>query len=229
LVEAALVAVVVIGLLHGIEPAHGWPVALFYAASKKRPGFQALLSSGVMAGAHFTSSIAAVVAYLVLSLFIPLSIPILKYVASVFLIILAIRFWWSSSEEAQHGHVHDALQKLEHTHEHNHNRNEVHIHGHTHQAKIMTLTGLAGFAFVLGFAHEEEFALLALAVGGVDPLLLIVSYALAVTVSLVGITLVSVRAYGRFKERMRIVERFAPKITALILLALAAAFLLGLA
>jgi hypothetical protein len=93
----------------------------------------------------------------------------------------------------------------------------------------MTLTGLAGFAFVLGFAHEEEFALLALAVGGVDPILLIVSYALAVTLSLVGITLVSVRAYGRFKERMRVVERFAPKITAVILLALAAAFLLGLA
>ncbi len=229
MVEAALVAVVVIGLLHGIEPAHGWPVALFYAASKKRPGLQALLSSGVMAGAHFTSSVAAVVAYLVLSLFIPLSIPILKYVASVFLIILAIRFWWSGSEKAQHGHAHDVLQKLEHTHEHNHNRNEVHIHGHTHQAKIMTLTGLAGFAFALGFAHEEEFALLALAVGGVDPVLLIVSYALAVTVSLVGITLVSVRAYGRFKERMRVVERFAPKITAIILLTLAAAFLLGLA
>ena len=227
--EAALVAVIIIGLLHGIEPAHGWPVALFYAASRKRPGLHALLSSTVMAGAHFTSSIVAVVAYLVLRFFIPLSLPILKYVASIFLVILAVRFWRESSEEAQHGHVHDFLQKLEHTHEHLHNGNEVHSHQHVHLARVMTLTGLAGFAFVLGFAHEEEFALLALAVGGVDPVLLIISYALAVTVSLVGITLASVRAYGRFKEKMRGLERYAPKITAVLLLALAVAFVLGIA
>ena len=153
--DGAIIAVVVIGLLHGIEPAHGWPVALFYAASKKKPGLYALLSSGIMAGAHFTSSIVAVVAYLVLRFFIPLSLPILKYVASVFLVILAVRFWRESSEEAQHGHVHDVLQKLEHTHQHVHDGNEGHTHQHVHQAKVMTLAGLAGFAFALGFAHEE--------------------------------------------------------------------------
>ena len=227
--EAALAAVIVIGLLHGIEPAHGWPVALFYAARKSRPGLHALLSSGVMAGAHFTSSIAAVGAYLVLSLFIPLSIPMLKYVAAVFLIILAVRFWRASSGNAQHGHVHDAMEKLEHAHEHLHTGNQVHIHEHSHDARIMTLAGLAGFAFALGFAHEEEFALLALAVGGVDPVLLMVSYAVAVTASLVGITLLSVRAYRRFENRMSAVEKFAPKITAVILLVLAVAFLLNLA
>lgn len=227
--EAALAAVVVIGLLHGIEPAHGWPVALFYAARKNRPGLHALLSSGIMAGAHFTSSIAAVAAYLVLSLFIPLSIPLLKYVAAIFLIILAVRFWQASSREAQHGHVHDVMERLEHTHEHTHTGNQVHTHEHGHNARIMTLAGLAGFAFALGFAHEEEFALLALAVGGVDPVLLMVSYAIAVTASLVGITLLSVRAYRLFENRMNAVEKFAPKITAAILLVLAAAFLLGLA
>ena len=105
----------------------------------------------------------------------------------------------------------------------------MHTHEHNHDARIMTLAGLAGFAFALGFAHEEEFALLALAVGGVDPLLLMVSYAVSVTVSLVGITLLSVRAYRRFKNRMHAVEEFAPKITAAILLALAAAFIFGLA
>jgi hypothetical protein len=93
----------------------------------------------------------------------------------------------------------------------------------------MTLAGLAGFAFALGFAHEEEFALLALAVGGVDPVLLMVSYAVAVTASLVGITLLSVRAYRRFENRMSAVEKFAPKITAVILLVLAVALLLNLA
>lgn len=227
--EAALAAVVVIGLLHGIEPAHGWPVALFYAAKKSRPGLHALLSSGIMAAAHFSSSIVAVAAYLVLSLFVPLSIPILKYVASIFLIILAVRFWRTSGEQAQHGHLHDILQKMEHVHEHVHNGTESHTHVHRHEARIMTLTGLAGFAFVLGFAHEEEFALLALAVGGVDPVLLMISYAVAVTVSLVGITMLSVHAYQMFKDRMAVVERYAPKITAGILLALAVFLVIGIA
>ncbi len=227
--EAALAAVVVIGLLHGLEPAHGWPVALFYAVKKNSPSLHALLSSTIIAGAHFASSIVAVVAYLALSFFVPLSLPILKYAAAVLLVVLGIRFWWSGSEEAQHGHFHDFLEKLEHSHEHTHNGNDFHNHSHTHAAKVMTLAGLAGFAFALGFAHEEEFALLAFAVGGVDPVLLIISYAVAVTISLVAITVLSVRAYGRFKERMRIVERFAPKITAAILFIMAAAFFLQLA
>jgi hypothetical protein len=227
--EAALAAVIVIGLLHGIEPAHGWPVALFYAARKNRPDLHALLSSGIMAGTHFTSSIAAVGAYLVLSFFIPLSIPMLKYAAAILLMILAVRFWRASGEEAQHGHVHDVMEKLEHTHEHMHPGDQVHTHEHNHDARIMTLAGLAGFAFVLGFAHEEEFALLAFAVGGVDPLLLMVSYAFAVAASLIGITLLGVRAYKRLQRQMSVVERLAPKITAVILLILGAAFILGLA
>ncbi len=227
--EAALAAVMVIGLLHGIEPAHGWPVALFYAARKNRPSLFALLSSGIMAGAHFASSIVAVGAYLVLRLFVPLPVSILKYVASVFLVILAVRFWWTSSEEAQHGHFHDRLERLEHTHEHLHGGDPPHTHSHRHQARIMTIGGLATFAFALGFAHEEEFALLALAVGGVDPVLLMVAYAIAVTFSLVGITLLSVRAYRLFKDQMATVERLVPKITAIILLVLAAALGLGLA
>ncbi len=227
--EAALAAVMVIGLLHGIEPAHGWPVALFYAARKNRPSLFALLSSGIMAGAHFASSIVAVAAYLVLRLFVPLPVPILKYVASFFLIILAVRFWWTSSEEAQHGHFHDQFEKLDHIHEHLHSGEPPHTHSHRHQARIMTLGGLASFAFALGFAHEEEFALLALAVGGVDPVLLMVVYAVAVTFSLVGITLLSVRAYRLFRDRMATVEKLAPKITAIILVALAAALTLGFA
>ena len=232
MVDATLVAVVVIGLLHGIEPAHGWPVALFYAAGKSRPGLHALVSSSIMAGAHFTSSIAVVAAYVVVRNYFGLSMSDLKYAkygAAIVLVILAIRFWLSSSEKAQHGHLHEASQKVEHTHDHTHDDKEIHSHEHKHQARIMTLTGLAGFAFVLGFAHEEEFALLALAVGGVDPLLLMVSYAVAVAASLVGITLLGVKAYRRFKERMVVVERFAPKITAVILLILGAAFILGLA
>ncbi len=225
----ALVAVVIFGLLHGIEPAHGWPIALFYAASKKRPLLQGFLSSGLMAGAHFTSSIVAVVVYLVVIQFVALPLMILKYVAAVLLVILAVRFWLTTRGEAQHGHVHETLEKLEHSHEHSHGNTGLHVHQHTHEAKIMTLRGLLGFAFLVGFAHEEEFALLALAVGGVDPFLLIVSYASAVTVSLVAITMVSVRTYGRFRDKLQTLDKYTAKLTSIILLGLAVALLLNLA
>ncbi len=224
----ALVAVVIFGLLHGIEPAHGWPIALFYAASKKRPLLQGFLSSGLMAGAHFTSSILIVIVYLVVIQFVALPLMILKYAAALLLVILAIRFWLTTSGEAQHGHLHDTLGKLEHSHEHSHGTAELHVHEHTHQARIMTLRGLLGFAFLIGFAHEEAFALLALAVGGVDPFLLIVSYGLAVTLSLVGITLVSVRTYARFRDKLQSLDKYTGKLTSIILLGLAVALLLNL-
>ncbi len=182
-----------------------------------------------MAGAHFTSSIVAVIIYLVIIRFISLPLNILKYAASAVLVILAVRFWFQSTTEAQHGHAHDVLGKLEHSHEHTHEETGTHTHEHTHEAKVMNLRGLTGLAFLIGFAHEEEFALLALAVGGVDPVLLIVSYALAVTISLILITLACIRAYGRFRNKLRALEKYTPKLTAIILLALAGTFLLNLA
>ncbi len=224
----ALVAVVVFGLLHGIEPAHGWPIAMFYAASKKRPMLHGLVSSSLMAGAHFTSSIFAVVAYLVLRHFVSFPLNILKYAAAGLLLVLAVRFWFETTMETQHGHIHDVLERLEHSHEHTHEGSGPHTHEHTHEARAMNLRGLAGLAFVLGFAHEEAFALLALAVV-VDPVLVIVSYSLAVTASLIAVTLLCVRAYARFRGKLHALERFAPRLTALILIALAGAFLLNIA
>ena len=37
MVEVAFLAVTLIGLLHGIEPGHGWPVAMLYATRSSRP------------------------------------------------------------------------------------------------------------------------------------------------------------------------------------------------
>ena len=81
---------------------------------------------------------------------------------------------------------------------------------------------------ILGFAHEEEFALLALAVGGVDPLILMVTYALAVMAALIGISVFSVIAYSQVQSRLEKYEYLIPKVTGLILLLTAATFLLGL-
>ena len=90
------------------------------------------------------------------------------------------------------------------------------------------MASIAGFALILGFAHEEEFALLALAVGGVDPLILMLTYALAVMAALIGISVLSVIAYSQVESRFKKHEHLIPKVSGLILLLTAATFFLGL-
>ncbi|MCW3998828.1 MAG: nickel/cobalt transporter [Candidatus Bathyarchaeota archaeon] len=229
--EATLVGVVVIGLLHGLEPGHGWPLALLYSAKTTRPTFYAFVSSAILAGAHFVSSIAVVLIYLVVSVFYDFSSPILSYIAAVVLVILGVRMLLEKVKpelEAQHGHFHDNARELTHIHQHDHGEGEVHSHEHLHPKRLnMSLWKLASCAFVLGFAHEEEFALLALAVGGVSPLLLMASYGVAVAAGLIGVTLLGVVMYERVKDRIARFEKYIPKVSGAILLAMAAAMVLG--
>jgi nickel/cobalt exporter len=230
-VEASIIGVVVIGLLHGLEPGHGWPLALLYSAKTTRPTFYAFVSSAILSAAHFISSIAVVIIYVVLSAFYDFSSPILTYVAAVVLVILAIRMLTEKvvpELEGQHGHFHDNVSELEHEHSHEHPDIGFHNHVHLHpKRQNLNLWKLASCAFVLGFAHEEEFALLALAVGGVNPVLLMVSYGLAVAVALIGVTILGVKMYERVKERIGRYERYIPKLSGLILIVMAAAMILG--
>jgi cytochrome c biogenesis protein CcdA len=232
-IDASIIGVIAIGLLHGLEPGHGWPLALLYSAKTTRPTFYAFVSSGILAVAHFVSSIAVVVIYLVVSAFFDFSSPILTYVAAVVLVILAVRMFTEkvhSGLDEQHGHFHDNSCDLTHMHEHEHPDAEsgVHMHEHLHPKRLnMTLWKLASCAFVLGFAHEEEFALLALAVGGVSPLLLMASYGLAVAAALIGVTLLGIKMYERVKTRIERYEKYIPKVSGAILIVMAAAMVLG--
>ncbi|MCW3995167.1 MAG: nickel/cobalt transporter [Candidatus Bathyarchaeota archaeon] len=230
-IEASIVGVVLIGLLHGLEPGHGWPLALLYSAKTTRPTFYALVSSGIISIAHFVSSIAVVLIYVVVSVFYDFSSPILTYVAAGVLIVLAIKLFTEkvhSDLEDQHGHFHDNTCDVTHIHEHEHGESVLHTHEHLHPKRLnLSIWKLASCAFVLGFAHEEEFALLALAVGGVNPVLLMVAYGLAVAVGLIGVTILGVKMYERVKTRIARYERFIPKVSGVILLVMAAALLLG--
>jgi ABC-type nickel/cobalt efflux system permease component RcnA len=230
-IDASIIGVVVIGLLHGLEPGHGWPLALLYSAKTTRPTFYAFVSSSIISAAHFFSSIMVVLIYVLVSAFYDFSSPILTYIAVVVLVILAIKLFTEkvhSDLDEQHGHFHDNATDLTHTHEHEHKEEGFHTHEHLHPKRLnMTLWKLASCAFVLGFAHEEEFALLALAVGGVSPLLLMVSYGLAVAVGLIGVTLLGVKMYEHVKNRIARYEKYIPKISGAILLAMAVALLFG--
>ena len=234
--DAALVflGVITFGLLHGINPSHGWTVAVLYSIRNKRPLLSSLTSSSILAGAHFLSSIAVVAAFIFVTMFIQIPQTYLNYAVAAALAILAYLFWKEKTEdliETQHGHLHhDFTEQLEHEHPHWHNGEGNHIHLHLHQKRSLpTLTAVAAFALVLGFAHEEEFVILTLAVGGINPLFLMVAYATAVAVGLIGVTVLAVKVYSHIQHKVVIqYTKYLPKISALILAVMAVGFAVGL-
>jgi nickel/cobalt exporter len=229
--EPALMGVVAIGLLHGLEPGHGWPIALLYSARTSKPTFYAFISSGIISFFHFVSSITVVVIYFVASSLINFTSPILRYIAFVALVLLAIKLFTEkveSESESQHGHFHDNAEEFEQEHQHEHTETGFHSHMHFHPKRInLSLWKIASCAFFLGFAHEEEIALLALVVGGVNPLLLMVAYGLAVTAGLVGVTIIGIKMYEKVKAKISRYEKYIPKISGAVLLILAFGLLIG--
>jgi nickel/cobalt exporter len=233
--DAALVflGVITFGLLHGINPSHGWTVAVLYSIRNKRPLLSSLTSSSILAGAHFLSSIVVVTTFIFVTMFIQIPQTYLNYAVAAALGMLAYLFWKEKTEdliETQHGHLHhDFTEQVEHEHPHWHGGTGNHIHLHFHQKRSLpTLAAIAAFALVLGFAHEEEFVILTLAVGGINPLLLMTAYATAVAGGLIGITVLAVKVYSHIQHKVIQYTKYLPKISALILAAMAVGFAVGL-
>jgi nickel/cobalt transporter (NicO) family protein len=224
--------IIAFGLLHGINPSHGWTVAVLYSIRNKRPLLSSLTSSSILAGAHFLSSIVVVAAFLFVTMFIQIPQTYLNYAVAAALGILAYLFWKEKTEdliETQHGHQHhDFTEQLEHEHEHWHSSTGSHTHIHLHQKRSLpTLAAIAGFALVLGFAHEEEFVILTLAVGGINPLLLMIAYSTAVAAGLIGVTVIAVKIYSYIQHKVIQYTKYLPKISALILGAMSVGFAVG--
>jgi len=222
--NSALVGVVMIGLSHGVEPGHGWPVAMLYSVRQRNHILSAILSSGVIGLGHLVSSIAVVIAYVLLNSWLDFEAPWLKYLAAGVLLLLAIRLWREKSDslEKQHGHIHENNPEVEHEHEHEHQGQSQHTHQHKHSLGVaLGLWGLASFAFILGFAHEEEFALLALVASGINAWVLMVSYGMAVLLGLMVITIASVKIYNVLQPKLIRYERYIPKVSASLLTTMA--------
>jgi len=232
MVEPAYFAVALIGILHGLEPGHGWPIAMLYAGTRPQPLTRAFVSSLIISLAHLVSSIAVVAAYMMLSAFLEFSVPYINIIAGAALAILATKLFIEKPKgalEENHGHLHDDFDGGKHIHEHSHHDIGIHTHKHKHAKKLfLSLTGIAVFAFILGFAHEEEFTLLAFAVAGIDPLTLMLTYATAVMMALIGITLMAVKVYSKMEEKVKKYEGLIPKISGMILLITAVSFFLNL-
>ncbi len=220
-----LAGIVTFGLLHGVNPSHGWPIAILYSIRSRKPFLSGIISSSIISGAHFVSSIIVVVAYMLLTTLIEIPQSYLRYAAAIGLGILAYIFWKEKGEDfvqTQHGHLHNddnAVHQANHEHTHYHGGIGYHPHIHIHQKRQSpNLKSITSFAFVLGFAHEEEFVILAVAAGmGHDPLMLMIAYAGSVALALIGITILSLKVYKHFQHRIMHYSRYLPKFTAILI------------
>ncbi|MFC7164551.1 hypothetical protein [Halospeciosus flavus] len=87
-------------------------------------------------------------------------------------------------------------------------------HSHDHDADPDAdadrgLLGIAWFAFVLGFAHEEEFEIIGLCAGSAYCLQLMAAYALTVIVGIVGLTMLLIAGYQEYEDT---VEQYTPSV-----------------
>lgn len=148
-----------------------------------------------------------------------------------------------------HGHSHDHDSEREHGDDHDHHlggsqgnqggrlsRLKVYIpfaggHSHEHhdldEAADRGLLGLAWFAFLLGFAHEEEFEIIALCAGSIYCLELMTAYALTVIVGIVGLTMLLIAGYEHYEERVEQYTPYLPAFSAAVLIVMGAGFILG--
>jgi hypothetical protein len=90
------------------------------------------------------------------------------------------------------------------------------------------ILGIAAFAFALGFAHEEEFEIIALCLGSDFCLELMLVYALAVIAALVAFTVLLIAGYEQYEERVRAYTPYLPAFSAAVLIGMGVGFLLEL-
>ena len=103
--------------------------------------------------------------------------------------------------------------------------------GHAHDSPSGStdrgLLGIAWFAFVLGFAHEEEFEIIALCAGSTYCLELMVAYALTVIAGIVGLTLLLIAGYQHYEERVERYTPYLPVVSAGVLVVMGLGFIVG--
>jgi nickel/cobalt exporter len=260
---------ILLGVVHGIEPGHGWPVAASYALDQTNKWLYGFAASLILGVGHLISSIAMVGAFFYAKDYFDLTQvndPIrvfdgihvggpVSLVAGVLLIALGIR-------EYTHDHAHDPGDGGGHAghhshdpgddHSHTHERNDSDTHdddeegflsrltgflpfgdGHTHahggrdEAADRGLLGIAWFAFVLGFAHEEEFEIIALCAGSNYCLELMSAYAITVILGIVGLTMLLIAGYHHSEERIEQYTPYLPVFSAAVLVIMGLGFITG--
>jgi ABC-type nickel/cobalt efflux system permease component RcnA len=149
------------------------------------------------------------------------------------------RYAVGGMENPGRGHSHD--HGGHHTHDHDGGGRLARVkgfvpfvggHSHSHdsldEAADRGLLGIAWFAFVLGFAHEEEFEIIALCAGSNYCLELMSAYAITVVVGIVGLTMLLIAGYQHYEERVERYTPYLPAFSAAVLVVMGVGFVFGL-
>ncbi|GAA0676028.1 hypothetical protein ACFQDG_03070 [Natronoarchaeum mannanilyticum] len=222
----------VLGLVHGVLPDHGWPVAAMWALDQRNKWLYGALSGGILGIGHLVSSIAVVVAFFWAQSALGLTdLGWLDYVAGGLLIALGVREYVHGHSHDHgadaHSHDHDADA---HSHDHGDDNDHTGEHDHDRGADGVDergLWGIVAFSFALGFAHNEEIEILALCTGSTACLELMTVYALSVLAAVVAMTLLLVAGFERYESRLQDHEDTISAITATVLVAMGLGFVLG--
>ena len=146
------------------------------------------------------------------------------------------------SHDHSHDHAHDSDQHG-HSHEQDHDDGLISRlkgfipfvgdHSHSHSGDLddaadRGLLGIAWFAFLLGFAHEEEFEIIALCAGSNYCLELMSAYAITVIVGIVGLTMLLIAGYHQYEETVERYTPYLPVFSATVLIIMGIGFIIGL-
>ncbi|WP_415378916.1 hypothetical protein [Halosimplex sp. TS25] len=102
-----------------------------------------------------------------------------------------------------------------------------HSHDDLDEGADRGLLGIAWFAFLLGFAHEEEFEIIALCAGSNYCLELMSAYALTVIFGIVGLTMLLIAGYHRHEAKVEKYTPYLPAFSAAVLIIMGTGFIIG--
>ncbi len=131
-----VVAVMGLGVVHGVLPDHGWPIAASYALGYSQKWIRGTIAALILGVGHLISSVALVLAYFWISRFAAFADgPYMKPLAGGLLIALGI-YELVSGGHGHHGHEdHDRSHGRDHEghdHDHSHAHDGHDEHGHAH-------------------------------------------------------------------------------------------------
>lgn len=252
--DVGLIAgVIALGVVHGVLPDHGWPIAAVYALDRPRKWLSGTVAALVLGVGHLVSSVALVFAYYWFSTFAAFAEgPWMKPLAGTLLVLLGIYEYVSGGHDHGHGpehgnHDHGGAEREGGEHdEDGHDRGHAgstdrhrgrapdgghdHDHGHGHFDERHAEGGLrtlGATALLLGFAHEEPIQILAICAGTERCLELMLVYSLTVIAAILAPTLLLIAGYRSHRERIERYTPYLPTLTAVVLVAVGLGFVLG--
>jgi len=162
--DIGLVAAVMgLGVIHGVLPDHGWPIAATYALEYPNKWLRGTAAALILGVGHLISSVALVLAYFWFASFAAFAEgPWMKPLAGSLLVALGI-YEYVSGGHGHHSHDHDHDRPDDHNHDHpddhhgdDHSHDHSDNHGHTDSGSVGVVSSIRGRLPGGGHMHPTQ-------------------------------------------------------------------------